>query len=329
MEQAAPLRAIVIGVGSLGQHHARVYTQIPGVQLVGVADTSLARAQEVGKRLHCRATADYHELLDQADVASVVVPTFAHHEVAKACLEKGLSVLLEKPMTRTLEEADELIRLAQQHGATLQIGHIERFNEAVQALKKLEGPFKFIEVHRLGPFSQRNMDIGVVLDLMIHDLDIILDLAGAPVERVDAIGVNVLTQHEDIANVRITLANGCVANVTASRVTTDAKRKIRIFSPNKYISIDYQKQELVIYGLKPNRNPDEQNLMRLIDRECHVFAKQEPLKVELSSFIQAVRTKTDPVVTGIQGRQALALALEICEQIRSRIENDAAGVRGR
>ncbi len=318
METATPLRAIVIGVGSLGQHHARVYTQIPGVQLVGVADASLARAQEVGKRLHVKATDQYRELLDQADIVSVVVPTFAHHEVAKACLEKGLSVLLEKPMTRTVEEADELIALAREKKLTLQVGHIERFNEAVQALKKLEGPFKFIEVHRLGPFSQRNMDIGVVLDLMIHDLDIILDLAGAPVERVDAMGVNVLTPHEDIANVRITLANGCVANITASRVTTDAKRKIRIFSPKNYISIDYQKQELVIFSLKPDRDPDEQNLMRLIDREHHVFGKQEPLKVELSAFVQAVREKSEPVVTGEQGRQALALALEICQQIRDR-----------
>jgi predicted dehydrogenase len=321
METKAPLRAIVVGVGGLGQHHARVYTQLPGVVLAGVADTSLARAQEVGKRLRCRAVADFRELLDEADIASVVVPTFAHFEVARACLEKGLSVLLEKPMARTLEEADALIALAQARGVTLQIGHIERFNEAVQALKKLGDPPRFIEVHRLGPFSQRNTDIGVVLDLMIHDLDIILDLAGSPVERVDAIGVAVLTAHEDIANVRITLANGCVANVTASRVTLDAKRKIRIFSGKHYISIDYQKQELVVYSLKKDREPEsEPNLMRLINREHHVFGKQEPLKVELEAFARAVREKSEPVVTGLQGRQALALALEISRQIRERAE---------
>ncbi|NTV53175.1 MAG: Gfo/Idh/MocA family oxidoreductase, partial [Candidatus Firestonebacteria bacterium] len=274
--------------------------------------------QEVGKRLHCRSTDYYPELLADADLVSVAVPTFAHHEVAKACLEKGLSVLLEKPMTRTLAEADELIALARAHGVVLQIGHIERFNEAVQAIKTLKGPFKFIEIHRLGPFSQRNMDIGVVLDLMIHDLDIVLDLAESPVVSVDAIGVNVLTEHEDIANVRLNLANGCVANITASRVTMEAKRKIRIFSPENYISIDYQKQELVIYSLKKNRDPEEQNLMRLIDREHRVFGKQEPLKLELSSFVQAVREKREPVVTAEQGRQALALALDICTQIRER-----------
>jgi predicted dehydrogenase len=313
-----PLRAAVIGVGSLGQHHARVYTQLPGVELIGVADASLARAQEVGKRLHCRSTEHYAELLGEVDLVSVAVPTFAHHEVAKACLEKGLAVLLEKPMTRTLAEADELIALARARGTVLQIGHIERFNEAVQALKTLKGPFRFIEIHRLGPFSQRNMDIGVVLDLMIHDLDIVLDLASSPVKTVDAIGVNVLTEHEDIANVRLNLANGCVANITASRVTMDAKRKIRIFSPENYISIDYQKQELVIYSLKQDRDPEEQNFMRLINREHRVFAKQEPLKVELASFVQAVRDKAEPVVTGEQGRQALALALEICAQIRER-----------
>jgi len=314
----APLKAAVIGVGSLGQHHARVYTQLPGVELIGVADASLARAQEVGKRLHCRSTDRFADFLDEVDLVSVVVPTFAHHAVAKACLEKGLAVLLEKPMTLTLAEADELIALSRERGAVLQIGHIERFNEAVQALKTLKGPFKFIEIHRLGPFSQRNMDIGVVLDLMIHDLDIVLDLAGSPVKSVDAIGVNVLTEHEDIANVRLNLVNGCVANITASRVTMDAKRKIRIFSPENYISIDYQKQELVVYSLKQDRDPEEQNFMRLINREHHVFAKQEPLKVELSAFVKAVREKTEPVVTGEQGRQALALALEICAQIRER-----------
>lgn len=323
MAEFAPLKAAVIGVGSLGQHHARVYTQLPGVELVGVADASLARAQEVGKRLHCRSTDNYLELLDQADLVSVAVPTFAHHEVAKACLEKGLAVLLEKPMTRTLAEADELIALARARGVVLQIGHIERFNEAVQALKTLKGPFKFIEIHRLGPFSQRNMDIGVVMDLMIHDLDIILDLAASPVKTVDAIGVKVLTEHEDIANVRLHLANGCVANITASRVTMEAMRKIRIFSPEHYVSIDYQKQELAIYSLKKDRDPGEQNLMRLINREHRVFAKQEPLKVELGAFVRAVREKSEPVVTGEQGRQALALALDICTQIREQAGKNA------
>jgi predicted dehydrogenase len=312
------LRAVVIGVGSLGQHHARVYTQLPGVVLAGVADADPARAAEIGRRHHCRHSGDFTELLDGADVASIVVPTHAHHAVAKACLERGVSILLEKPMTLTLAEADDLLRLAAEHRAVLQVGHIERFNEAIQELKKLAGTPRFIEVHRLGPFSQRNTDIGVVLDLMIHDLDIIRDLAGAPVTRVDAVGVRVLSDHEDIANARLTLANGCVANVTASRVTLEARRKIRIFTDQRYVSIDYQKQTLDIYRLKRPVGPGETNLMSLIAREHRAFGKQEPLKAELAAFVHAVRTGERPVVTGQDGREALALALTIAEQVRER-----------
>lgn len=225
--------------------------------------------------------------------------------------------MLEKPMTRTVEEADELIRLSRERGVPLQIGHIERFNEAIQELKRvLKGP-RFIEVHRLGPYSQRNTDIGVVLDLMIHDLDIIMDLADSPVERVEAVGVKILSEHEDIANARITLASGCVANVTASRVTVGAKRKIRIFSPESYISIDYQKQELYIYQLKKDLPLDENNLMRMIKRERRVFGRKEPLLAELDSFVTAVREGREPEVTGETGRRALAVALEISGQIRA------------
>ncbi len=310
-----PLRALVVGVGSLGQHHARIYSQLPDVRLLGVADLDAHRAAEVARRHHCRAVTDFRELLPETDVASVVVPTGAHFAVARELLSRGISVLLEKPMTRTLAEADELIQLAAQQGALLQIGHIERFNEAIQELKRLEDRPRFIEVHRLGPFSQRNTDIGVVLDLMIHDLDIILDLAGAAVARVDAVGVNVFSEHEDIANVRLTLTNGCVANVTASRVSLEAKRKIRLFSAKSYISIDYSKQELVIYQLKPDRDPDETDFMRLIHRERRVFKRQEPLLAELAAFTESVREGKEPLVTGAQGRQALALALEIRERI--------------
>jgi predicted dehydrogenase len=317
------LRAVVIGVGSLGQHHARVYTQLPGVTLAGVADSNPARAAEVAKRHRCRAAADYRELLSEADLVSVVVPTLAHHAVAKDCLSRGIATLLEKPMTRTLAEADELIQLAAEHDAVLQIGHIERFNEAVQELKRLEGKPRFIEVHRLGPFSQRNTDIGVVLDLMIHDLDIILDLAESPVAHVDAVGVSVLSPHEDIANARLTLANGCVANVTASRVTLDSKRKIRIFSDKSYTSIDYQKQELTVYRLKQPAPEGETNLMHLIQREHKVFARQEPLRSELDAFVRAVREGQPPLVTGEDGRQALAVALDICGQIQARGKQQA------
>jgi len=312
------LRAGVVGVGSLGQHHARVYTQLPGVVLAGVADSNQAKAGEVAKRCHCPAFTDYRDLLDKVDLVSVVVPTAAHHAVAREFLARGISVLLEKPMTRTLAEADELVQLARDHRAALQVGHIERFNEAIKELKRILDQPKFIEVPRLGPYSQRNTDIGVILDLMIHDIDIVLDLVGSPVERVEAVGVRVLSGHEDIANARLVMANGCVANLTASRVTMEAKRKIRIFSPASYISIDYQKQELYIYRLKKDR-PAELNtsLMEMISRDKLVFGKKEPLMVELASFVSAVREGREPEVTGEAGRHALAVALEISEQVKS------------
>ena len=311
-----PLRAGVIGVGSLGQHHARVYGELPGVELAGVFDVNRERAEAVAKRCRCRAFRDVHELMDEVHCVSVAVPTHAHLDTTLPLLERGKAVLLEKPMTRTLAEADILLAAAKKHGALLQIGHIERFNEAIQELRRLEDRPRFIEVHRLGPFSQRNTDIGVVADLMIHDLDIILDVAGAQVSRIEAAGVAVLSEHEDIANARLTLADGCVANVTASRVTLETRRKIRIFSEKRYISIDYPKQEMVVYSLKPGADPKEKQLMNLIQRQRITFGRQEPLKAELAAFIEAVRTGTRPVVSGEEGRQALAVALEISRQIR-------------
>jgi predicted dehydrogenase len=311
-----PLRAGVVGVGSLGQHHARVYTQIPGVTLVGVVDVDEARAKEVAKRHHCQASTDPQSLLGQVDLVSVVVPTSLHFTVTRPFLQQGVHVLLEKPMTRTLEEADELIALAQQHHSVFQIGHIERFNEAFQELKRILTAPGFIEVHRLVPFSQRNTDIGVTLDLMIHDLDILLHLVNSPVARVDATGVKILSDFEDLANARLTFANGCVANVTASRVTLEAQRKIRIFSPESYISLDYVKQEMTIFRLKPGTGAKDQNLMQRIDRERLTFGKREPLVAELGAFVSSIRDGAAPEVTGEVGRQALAAALDITDQIR-------------
>ncbi len=312
-----PLRAGVVGVGSLGQHHARVYTQIPGVTLVGVVDADEQRVREVAKRHHCQAYTDPQALLGQVDLVSVVVPTFLHFAVTRPFLQQGVHVLLEKPMTRTLEEADELIALSQRYGSVFQIGHIERFNEAFQQLKRILTAPGFIEVHRLGPFSQRNTDIGVTLDLMIHDLDILLHLVASPVARVEAAGVRILSEYEDIANARLTFANGCVANVTASRVTLEAQRKIRIFSPECYISLDYQKQEMTIYRLKPGTGAKDQNLMQRIERERLAFGKREPLMAELSAFVDSIRNGAAPEVTGEVGRQALAAALDITAQIRN------------
>lgn len=311
-----PLRAAVVGVGSLGQHHARVYHQLPDVDLVAVVDNNDQKAQEVAKKFKCAAHTDYQKIMDQIDIVSIVVPTIYHYEVAKMFLQNGVHVLLEKPMTTTLAKADELIALARQYHCCLQIGHIERFNEAIVELKQILQEPKFIEVHRLGPFSQRNNDIGVVLDLMIHDLDIILDLVGAHVEKVEATGVKIFSPHEDIANARLTLGNGCVANISASRVSIDAKRKIRIFSPTSYISIDYKKQELYIFKLKKDMAANESDWMKMVDRKKLVFGKKEPLMTELSAFVQAVYTKQKPEVTGEDGREALAVALEIVQQIK-------------
>jgi predicted dehydrogenase len=295
-----------------------VYAQTPGVVLVGVVDSDPRRAEEIGKRHKCPWATDHHAFIQEIDLVSIAVPTHFHHAVAKDFLEHGVHVLLEKPMTRTLEEADELNRIAEARRVVIQIGHIERFNQAVVEVEKiLEAP-RFIEAMRLGSYSKRNTDIGVVMDLMIHDLDIIFDLVDSPVERLEATGVSVLSGKDDIANVRITFTNGCIANVTASRVSMEAKRKIRFFCPKHYISLDYQKQELMIYRLKKERDPNEQNLLKLVDVEHRTFGRQEPLAVEIQSFIGAVRGMHPPEVSGVIGRRALAAALEITRQIQDR-----------
>lgn len=236
----------VIGVGYLGRHHARLYAELSGARLVGVVDVDAARAREVAAATGSRAFTDYRELLPQVQAVSVVVPTSAHHDVTVACLKAGLDVLLEKPITVTLEEADRLIALADAAKRIIQIGHLERFNGAVRALvTRLAAP-RFIESHRLGPFVGRGTDVHVILDLMIHDLDIILSLVRSPITEIRAVGVPVLTPNIDIANARLEFADGCVANITASRVSKDPMRKLRIFQPDAYFSLDYQKQEVVM-----------------------------------------------------------------------------------
>ncbi|MCI0529163.1 MAG: Gfo/Idh/MocA family oxidoreductase, partial [Nitrospira sp.] len=232
----------VVGVGYLGQHHARIYSKMPGVELVGVVDIDAEKANAIAAQTGCQAYGDYHALLDQVQAVSIVVPTVLHHELASKFLRAGMDVLLEKPMTVTLQEADELIQEAEKKGSLLQIGHLERFNSVVRALNgRIQKP-RFIESHRLGPFVERGTDVHVVLDLMIHDIDIILSLVNSPVELIRAVGVPVISSQIDIANARIEFASGCVANVTASRVSRDKMRKVRIFQPDVYISLDYLQQ---------------------------------------------------------------------------------------
>ena len=306
------IRVGVIGVGYLGRHHARLYTELPGATLVGVADVDENRARDVAAATRARAFTDYREMLPQVDAVSVVVPTIQHHRVAMDCLDAGLDVLLEKPMTVTLAEADELIAQADAKRRIIQIGHLERFNGAVRALApRLTAP-RFIESHRLGPFVGRGTDVHVILDLMIHDLDIILSLVRSPLTDIRAVGVPVLTSNIDIANTRLEFADGCVANVTASRVSKDAIRKLRVFQPDAYFSLDYQKQEVIMA-----RRVDgaAEAGLPAIDIQTLPIEKEEPLKAQLSAFLDSVATRRAPLVSGREGRNALRVALDVLKSI--------------
>jgi len=304
------IRTAVIGTGYLGRFHAQKYAALPNAQLVAVADTDPEAAERVAAECGARAVTDYHEILDQVDAVSIVVPTQLHHQVALACLEARCHVLLEKPMTTTVAQADELIALARANGLVLQVGHLERFNDAVMALDNvLENPM-FIESHRLAAFNPRGADVNVVLDLMIHDIDVIQNLVRSPVERVDANGVSVLTEEVDIANARLQFENGCVANVTASRVSMRGQRKMRIFQPDAYISVDFQDKILSIH-----RKGEREMFPGIpeINSEESMFEKSDAILAETEAFLAAISTGSEPPVTGEDGRRALATALHITE----------------
>jgi predicted dehydrogenase len=272
-------------------------------------DASPERAAEVAAEVGCQAFADYRELFGRVDLVSIVVPTQHHHAVARECLANGIHVLLEKPITQTVAEAEDLIGMADAHGLVLQVGHLERFNPAVKALQGvLKNPL-FIESHRLAPFKPRGTDVNVVLDLMIHDIDILLSLVGHPVVSVNSVGLPVLSGEVDIANARLQFANGCVANVTASRVSRETLRKVRIFQQDAYITIDYQNRSISIYRRQPGANlipglPD-------ILVEERTFAQGDALRDEIDAFIAAVRDGTPPVVSGEDGKRALEVAMQI------------------
>ena len=306
------LRVGVIGAGHLGRHHARILSSLDGARLTAVVDTVPDRAAAAASAAGARALTDYRELLGAVDAVTVAVPTELHAEIAAPFLERGTAVLVEKPMTRSIADADRLIAAARAGGAVLAVGHTERYIRAVAAVLPLVTSPRFIEVHRLSAFPDRSLDIDVVFDLMIHDLDIILAIAGADVMSIEAVGVPVLTPKYDIANVRLRLASGCIANITASRISRDRVRKIRFFQPDSYLSIDYAAQEVEGWRLVRRDGGRPQ-----IEGGPIPIARDEPLRLELADFVRAARDGTRPLVDGEAGRRALALASEIAEKMES------------
>lgn len=299
------LRAGVAGAGAMGRNHARCYSLLEGAELCAVYDADLERARAVCAEFGGTAVDSLEVLAERCDLASVAVPTVAHLSVGGLLMEQGVHVLMEKPIAPSVEEAGELVRIAKEHDRILQIGHIERFNPVMRELEaKLNHP-KFIEAHRLSPFPNRSIDIGVVLDLMIHDLEIILHLVGSPVVNIDAVGVPVLMESEDIANARIRFESGCVANVTASRISPERLRKIRVFQDDGYLSLDYQGQTGEMYWKEGGA----------IQKAKVEVERDEPLKLELADFVSSVAEGKTPAVTGEQGASALAIALEITRMI--------------
>ena len=307
-----PLVVAVIGVGHLGRHHARLLSSMPGVRLAAVVDRIHERAVAAAAPAGATALTDARELTGHLDAVTIAVPTVDHLAVARPFLERGIHVLVEKPMTASLEEADELVALAKASGATLAIGHTERFNPAVVAAMRVLDRPRFIEVHRMSGFPERSLDIDVVFDVMIHDLDIIAAVDATEVVSVDAIGVPVLTPRVDIANARVKFASGCVANITASRISRDKVRKVRFFQQDMYVSVDYADQELDVWRLTPR--PGERPA---IEGGPVPVEKDEPLRRELADFVEAIRDRRPPLVTGDQGRRALALAARVKQAIEA------------
>jgi len=303
------LKAAVIGIGHLGKEHARIYHELSGaIDLVGLVDTRLDQAEKFAHKFRTRAFASLEELKEPFHLASVAVPTVHHHEVVKKLLHRGVHVLVEKPIAQTIEQAVELVELAKEKKLILQVGHIERFNPAFKALKTYLTEPRFIECHRLSPFPDRGTDVGVVLDLMIHDIDVILHLTRSPISDIRAVGVPVLSPYEDIANARLEFENGCTANLTTSRISTERMRKIRVFQHDAYLSLDYSKQEGKIYRRENGKIV------------CHdiPFEKAEPLKVEIASFIDCVESLKTPVVSGEQGKDALEVAMAVLKVIHQK-----------
>lgn len=312
-----PLRVGVVGVGYVGALHAQVYAKLPGVTLVAVCDTHPARAADIAKPLRCKAFTNVQQILKEVEAVSLAVPTSLHHRIGKVLLDAGIPVLIEKPIAVTVAEADDLLASAASSGAMIQVGHIERFNAAVNTAQEFLTHPRFIEAHRLSPYPSRGTDVSVVLDVMIHDLDMVLSLIKAQPVHIDAIGVPVLSASEDIANARLAFANGCVANLTASRVSDERTRRIRLFQEDCYLSVDYQHQTVDL----------ARKIGKTIRRKTLKVKRRAPLDEELTAFVKAVRMRGTPLppapaysrragVSGEEAREALVLALAIERAMR-------------
>jgi predicted dehydrogenase len=308
------LRVGVVGVGYLGKFHAEKYAQMDHVDLIGIVDLNKSQAEEIARKLFTKTYTNHQDLFGKVDAVSVAVPTPIHFAVAKDFLENNVDVLIENPITTTLEEADELIRIAESKNLIIQVGHIERFNPVVVALEDLVEQPRFIESHRLSIYKERCTDVSVVLDLMIHDIDMILNFVGYGIKNIHAAGIPLISKHTDIANARLEFENGCVANVTASRISTKDERKIRLFQSNAYISVDFVNQKTTVIR---KEEQDHNGLIpgTKIQQQC--LTKGDALRDELNSFVTAVIDRKAPKVTGRMGRDALKIALNIMEQIHN------------
>ncbi|HWG37272.1 MAG TPA: Gfo/Idh/MocA family oxidoreductase [Terriglobales bacterium] len=306
---SGPIPVAVVGCGAFGRHHARIYRQLPQARLVGVYDTDRARAQALAQQHETQVLASLEEVAEQAAAASVAVPTVAHADVASFLFERGLDLLVEKPIAPSLADADRMIAAAARRGRLLMVGHLERFNPVVRLVRaRLTRPL-FFEVHRLSVFTPRSLDVDVLLDLMIHDLDIVRSFVGAAVTDLQAVGLAVLSRHTDIANVRLSFAGGCVANLTASRVSTEQVRKLRFFQPGEYLSLDYARRDAQVFSV------DLKNGMPAIAREQLQGGADEPLALEIAAFLDAAASRRAPEVDGGEARAALELALRAAAAI--------------
>ncbi len=306
------INTAVVGIGYLGRFHAEKYAQLEQSQLVAVVDPDREACEAVAKRLGVEAYSDYRDILGKVEAVSIVVPTQYHHEISKAFLEHGCHVLVEKPITTTVEQAEDLISTAKRHTKILQVGHLERFNSVILGLDTLLDKPRFIESHRLAPFKPRGTDVSVILDLMIHDIDIILNIVHSDLERIDASGAPILSDAVDIANARLVFKNGCVANVTASRISTKTERKMRIFQHDAYLSVDFQDRVLSLY-----RKGKEEMYPGILGVESEVFSYEDSdaLATEIKYFLQAITDGSEPVVSGEDGARALRTAMQISELI--------------
>jgi len=305
MTSVKSVRVGVIGLGHLGKIHARIYSGFKDVRITFVCDIIKTRAKRIAEELNVPYSTDFRDCLGEVDALSIATPTSSHYQIAKECIKHKIDVLVEKPLAPDLMQAKRLITLAKKNNCILQVGHVERFNKALQAIRDIPGEIKFIECHRIGPFKKRSLDISVVLDLMIHDLDIILELVPSKVKQIQAVGTRVITPLPDIANSRIRFENGTICNITSSRVSEEALRKIRIFKENCYISLDYMRQTVKIYTKQKNK----------IRRKNIKIKKAQPLKLELRSFIDAVKNRREPPSSGEKVLSALDIALKIEQKI--------------